>query len=146
MNNPSDNELREARGTFNHGGAPINEDQALAVKTKRKMADNPEFMRLIGSAPWLKAREKQHFRTKVFQSGNSIAVRIPVGTKLEAGMEMELTVEDGVFLSLAPVEQPKRKFNIAKVAGSAKGLNYIDPGDRSFEPRKSEADPQTRAK
>jgi antitoxin VapB len=144
MSDPTKSELREARVTFDHGGAPINKNHAAAVKTKRKMADNPEFMRLIGSAPWLKAREKQHFRTKVFQSGNSIAIRIPVGTKLEAGMEMELTVEDGVFLSLNPVEQPKRKFNIAKVAGSAKGLNYVDPGDRSFEPRKSESDPQTR--
>lgn len=113
---------------------------------KGKMGDNPQFMRILGSAPWLKARDKQHFRTKVFQSGNSIAVRIPAGTKLEAGMEMDLTVEDGEFLSLEPVERPKRKFNIAKVAGSARGLNYVDPGDRSFEPRISERDPQARGK
>jgi antitoxin VapB len=146
MSDQSDNKLSEAHATFNHNGAPSNNKPGEFVKTKRKMADNPEFMRLIGSAPWLKTREKQHFRTKVFQSGNSIAVRIPVGTKLEAGMEMELTVEDGVFLSLAPVERPKRKFNIAKVAGSAKGLNYVDPGDRSFEPRPSEAGARTRAK
>jgi antitoxin VapB len=147
MNDPSDNNrMRETRATFNIAGAPGSREPPEPAKMKRKMADNPEFMRLVGSAPWLKAREKQHFRTKVFQSGNSLAVRIPVGTKLEAGMEMELTVEDGVFLSLEPVEQPKRKFNIAKVAGSAKGLNYIDPGDRSFEPRKSDSAPQTRAK
>jgi antitoxin VapB len=146
MSEPSNNKLREERATFNLAGAPGSSGGAELAKAKRKMADNPEFMRLIGSAPWLKAREKQHFRTKVFQSGNSIAVRIPVGTKLKAGMEMELTVEDGVFLSLEPVEQPKRKFNIAKVAGSAKGLNYVDPGDRSFEPRKSDSARQTRAK
>jgi antitoxin VapB len=146
MSEPPNNELREERATFNLAGAPGSSGGAEPAKAKRKMADNPEFMRLIGSAPWLTAREKQHFRTKVFQSGNSIAVRIPVGTKLEAGMEMELTVEDGVFLSLEPVEQPKRKFNIAKVAGSAKGLNYIDPGDRSFEPRQSDSAPHTRAK
>jgi antitoxin VapB len=144
LSDQSENKLRESRATFNHNGAPNNNKQAATVKTKRKMADNPEFMRLVGSAPWLKAREKQHFRTKVFQSGNSIAIRVPVGTKLQAGMEMELIVEDGVFLSLQPVEQPKRKFNIGKVAGSAKGLNYVDPGNRSFEPRKSETDPQKR--
>lgn len=146
MSEPIDNKLQEARATFNHEGVPSGNDQTAAVQTKRKMADNREFMRLIGSAPWLKTREKQHFKTKVFQSGNSLAVRIPVGTKLEAGMEMELTVEDGVFLSLEPVEQPKRKFNIAKVAGSAKGLNYVNPGHRSFEPRRSEADPKTQNK
>ena len=108
---------------------------------KRKLGDNPQFMRVLGSMPWLKARERQQFRTKVFQSGNSIAVRIPAGTKLEAGMEMDLTVEDGEFLSLEPVERPKRKFNIAKVAGCAKDLNYVEPENRLFEARPSEADP-----
>lgn len=107
---------------------------------KRKLGDNPEFMRLFGSAPWLKVREREHFRTKVFQSGNSIAVRIPAGTKLEAGMEMDLTVEDGEFLSLEPVDRPKRKFNIAKVAGCAKGLNYVESETRLFEARPSASD------
>lgn len=102
---------------------------------KRKLGDNPEFMRVLGSMPWLKVREKQHFRTRVFQSGNSIAVRIPAGTKLEAGMEMDLTVEDGEFLSLEPVERPKRKFNIAKVAGSATSLKLIADDARVFEER-----------
>lgn len=104
---------------------------------KRKLGDNPKFMRVLGSMPWLKAQEKQHVRTKVFQSGNSIAVRIPAGTRLEVGMEMDLTIEDGQFLSYDPVEAPKRKFNIAKVAGSAKGLKYVARDDRSFEPRPS---------
>ena len=105
------------------------------VTRKRKLGDNPEFMRLFGSAPWLKVREREHFRTKVFQSGNSIAVRIPAGTKLEAGMEMDLTIEDGEFLSLEPVDRPKRKFNIAKVAGSAKSLRLIEDDARLFEER-----------
>lgn len=104
---------------------------------KRKLGDNEQFMRIFGSAPWAKPREKQQFRTRVFKSGNSIAVRIPAGTKLEAGMEMDLTVEDGEFLSLEPVERPKRKFNIAKVAGSAKGLKYVEPESRLFEARPS---------
>ncbi|HWT30154.1 MAG TPA: hypothetical protein VN240_03920 [Propylenella sp.] len=80
-------------------------------------------------------REKKHYRAKIFQSGNSLAVRIPAGSKLEAGMEMDLTIEDGEFLSLEPVERPKRKFNIAKVAGSATNLRRIDPEDRVFEER-----------
>jgi antitoxin VapB len=91
--------------------------------------------RVFGSAPWLKVIEKQRHRTKVFKSGNSLAVRIPSGTKLAAGMEMELVVEDGQFLSYEPVEQPRRMFNIAKVAGSATSLKRIAPEDRLFEDR-----------
>lgn len=91
--------------------------------------------RVFGSAPWLKVVEKQRHRTKVFKSGNSLAVRIPSGTQLSAGMEMDLVVEHGQFLSYEPVEQPKRMFNIAKVAGSAISLKPIRPEDRVFEER-----------
>lgn len=91
--------------------------------------------RVFGSAPWLKVTEKQRVRTKVFKSGNSLAVRIPSGTQLSAGMEMDLVVEHGQFLSYEPVEQPKRMFNIAKVAGSATSLKPIRAEDRVFEDR-----------
>jgi antitoxin VapB len=111
-------------------------DKDPAIK---KLGDNVQFMRVLGSMPWLKPVEKDRHRTKIFKSGNSLAVRIPAGTSLKAGMEMELTVEDGVFLSYDPVEAPKRKFNIAKVAGSAKGLKYVEPKTRLFEPRPSVA-------
>jgi antitoxin VapB len=94
-----------------------------------------ELMRLYGSMPWPKPIEKQRHRGRVFKSGNSLAFRIPAGTKLAAGMEMELTIEDGQFLSLEPVEQPRRKFNIAKVAGSARNLQPIPDEDRLFDER-----------
>lgn len=89
--------------------------------------------RVFGSAPWLKTIDKKRHLTKIFKSGNSLAVRIPAGTKLVAGMEMELLIEDGQFLSYEPVEQPRRMFNIAKVAGSATSLQSIKPEDRVFE-------------
>lgn len=94
-----------------------------------------EFSRILGSAPWMKTIDKQHFRSKVFKSGNSLALRVPAGTKLVAGMEMELVVEDGQFLSYEPVEQPKRKFNITKVAGSATDLTRLKPEERLFDHR-----------
>lgn len=94
-----------------------------------------QLMRLAGSIPWWKPREKKTTRAKLFQSGNSLAVRIPAGTKLKAGMEMDMTIEDGEFVSLEPVERPKRKFNIAKVAGSATSLKLIDDDARLFEER-----------
>lgn len=91
--------------------------------------------RIFGSSPWVKASEKQRHKTKIFKSGNSLAVRIPAGTDLVAGMEMELVVEHGQFLSYEPVVQPKRKFNIAKVAGSATSLKLIDDDARLFDER-----------
>lgn len=91
--------------------------------------------RIFGSAPWMKTSEKQRHKTKIFRSGNSLAVRIPAGTDLVAGMEMELVVEHGQFLSYEPVDQPKRKFNIAKVAGSATSLRLIGDDERLFEER-----------
>lgn len=91
--------------------------------------------RLWGSMPWLKPSEEKRYRAKVFKSGNSLAVRLPVGTELIAGMEMDLTIENGKYLSLEPVGAPKRKFNIAKVAGSAPGLRLLTEAERVFEER-----------
>lgn len=91
--------------------------------------------RAFGSAPWLKPSDKTRHKVKVFKSGNSLAVRIPAGTRLAAGAEMELTIEDGQFLSYEPADRPKRKFNVAKVAGSATDLHLIAPEDRVFEDR-----------
>ncbi len=119
MEDTSSNRVGEARTTFNLDGA------------------GGDLRGALGMASNLHSASVKHYRAKVFKSGNSLAVRIPVGTTLEAGMEMDLTVKDGAYLSLAPVDRPKRKFNIAKVAGSAKSLNYIDRGDRSFEERPS---------
>ena len=110
MKDASDNRLREANAKFDRDGAP-------------------------GMASRLGKAETKHYRTKVFQSGNSIAVRIPAGTKLKAGMEMDLTVEDGENLMLAPFDRPKRKFNIDKVWGSATNLKPIDENDRWFKER-----------
>lgn len=99
---------------------------------KQTLGDDLGFMRVLGSMPWLKTSDKKRYRAKVFKSGNSLAVRIPAGTKLAAGMEMDLTVEDGELLSLKPAARPKRKFNIAKVAGSARDLQFIEAEDRLF--------------
>lgn len=102
-------------------------------------ADTGGLERLHGSLPWMKAAATAHHRTKLFKSGNSLAVRIPAGTKLSAGMEMEMLIEDGQFVSVRPVDAPKRKFNVAKVAGSAHDLRYIPAEDRMFAPRPSTA-------
>jgi antitoxin VapB len=91
--------------------------------------------RVAGSGPWLKPNEKQHFRVKIFKSGNSLAVRLPAGLGLQAGTEMDLEVENGQVFTLEPVDRPKRKFNAAKVCGSATNLRPISDEDRLFEER-----------
>ncbi len=80
---------------------------------------------------------RKNYRTKVFKSGNSLAVRIPAGSDLKPGMEMELTVEDGVMLALKPIDAPKRKIDISGFAGKAPWLKPIPPELREFEERPS---------
>lgn len=48
---------------------------------------------------------------------------------------MDLTIEDDQILALAPIDAPKRKFNIDKVWGSAINLKPIEGNDRWFEER-----------
>lgn len=93
------------------------------------------MQRLIGSAPWLRAKDVKHYTAKVFKSGNSLALRLPAGLGLSAGMEMDLRVEDGEAFSFEPVDRPKRKFAVDEIWGSAEGLDLIAPEDRLFEPR-----------
>ena len=92
--------------------------------------------RLFGAMPWLKPKDVKTFKAKVFKSGNSLALRLPAGLGLTAGMEMDLRVEDGAHFSFEPVERRKRKFNVRKVWGSATGLELIKPEDRLFSERR----------
>jgi antitoxin VapB len=72
----------------------------------------------------------QEYRGKVFKSGNSVALRLPKALGFVEGTEMRLVQETPTSLRLEPVEAPRRKFNIDKVAGSATDLT-MDP-DRTF--------------
>ena len=76
----------------------------------------------------------KEYRAKVFKSGNSLALRIPKELGLTAGATMVLR-EERVGFVVEPEETPRRKFNIAKVAGSAVNLNYIRDEDRVFADR-----------
>lgn len=74
--------------------------------------------------------------TKVFKSGNSMAVRLPASFGAIPGTTVEVREEQGRWIVEA-VDRPKRKFNIDKVWGSAigSGLKPIDENDRWFEER-----------
>jgi antitoxin VapB len=76
---------------------------------------------------------------KVFRSGNSVALRLPKALGLKEGDVMRLRLEANGF-ALERLDQPKRKFDVAKVWGIGKGLGLrlIRPEDRIFDERPSE--------
>ena len=101
------------------------------------------------TAPVRVSPETSKLRAKTFKSGNSLALRLPAALGLEAGREMELTVQPGGGYLLNPVPAKKKKFNIDKVWGCAKGsgLQFIKPEDRIFKERPLLwDDPEWRAK
>ena len=75
------------------------------------------------------------YRAKVFQSGNSLALRLPKALGLEAGMEMELAVDAEGGYSLNHIEPPKQKLDISGFWGKAPGL--VPPPRLDFEDRPS---------
>jgi antitoxin VapB len=74
--------------------------------------------------------------TRTFKSGNSVALRLPKSLGIAEGVEMSIREEQGRFI-VERVDQPKRKFNIAKVCGSASNLKPICDEDRLFDERPS---------
>jgi antitoxin VapB len=79
------------------------------------------------------------YPAKSFKSGNSVAIRMPAALGVEPDREWIAMREDDRIV-LEPKDKRKRKFDVAKVAGSARGLNYVDPGTREFSARPSERD------
>jgi antitoxin VapB len=104
-----------------------------------KLHDERQTFAFDGSAParLIEPVSRKNYRTKVFKSGNSLAVRIPAGTDLKPGMEMDLTVEDGVMLALKPIDAPKRKIDVSGFWGKAPWLKPLPPELREFEERPS---------
>ena len=104
-----------------------------------KLHEERQTFRLDGSAPTRlpEPANRKNYRTKVFKSGNSLAVRIPAGTELKPGMEMDLTVEDGVMVALKPIDAPKRKIDVSGFWGKAPWLQPLPPELKEFEERPS---------
>ena len=62
--------------------------------------------------------------TKVFKSGNSLAVRLPKSLGIAAGTEMRVREEQGKYV-LEPVDTSERKIDVSKFAGKAPWLRPI---------------------
>ena len=108
MDDPATNRVAEARSSFNLDGVP-------------------------GIASGLRAAEVKHYRAKVFKSGNSLALRLPAGLGLEAGMEMDLMVQADGSYTLRRADAPKRKIDVSKFAGKAPWLKPLLSEDREFD-------------
>lgn len=72
--------------------------------------------------------------TKVFRSGNAMAVRLPASFKAVAGTPVEVREVQGKWV-VEPITDTPRKFDVDKLWGSATNLKPIDPDDRWFEER-----------
>lgn len=92
------------------------------------------------AAPWEPSGadtsgQARSYRAKVFKSGNSMALRLPAGLGLEAGMEMNLIAElDGGY-TLSRIEPPRRTIDISGFAGMLPGFTPAPRED--FEERPS---------
>jgi len=80
----------------------------------------------------------EEYRGKVVRSGNSVALRLPKALGVTEGTEMRIVCEEANAFRVEPVDAPKRKFNIDKVWGIARGsgLQLIRSEDRVFAPRR----------
>ncbi|HEV2567768.1 hypothetical protein [Sphingomonas sp.] len=79
----------------------------------------------------------EEYTAKTFQSGNSVALRLPKALGVKPGEVAKIIPGENGDFAVKRSEQPKRKFNIAKVWGCAagSGLRYIKPEDRVFRHR-----------
>jgi antitoxin VapB len=91
----------------------------------------------------------KEYTAKSFKSGNSVAIRVPAAIGVEPDQEWTVARVDNGDLVFKAKPKAKRKFNIDKVWGCARGsgLQFIKPEDRVFEERPLLwDDPEWRAK
>lgn len=69
--------------------------------------------------------------TKVFKSGNSVAVRLPKSLGVAPGTEMTVREEHGRYI----VEPVRKTIDVSGFAGKAPWLKPLTPEDREFEER-----------
>ncbi len=71
--------------------------------------------------------------TRVFKSGNSVAVRLPKSLGVKEGTEMRVIEERGRYV-LEPVQR-KQKIDLTGIFGSVPEFPDLLPEDRVFDER-----------
>src|SRR5262249_6535070 len=74
----------------------------------------------------------QEYRTKIFKSGNSVALRLPKALGLKEGTEMIVRETHGEF-TLHPVDEAPRKIDLTGIADSMPWLKPLTPEEREFD-------------
>ncbi len=72
--------------------------------------------------------------TKVFKSGNSVAVRLPASLGVKPGTEVSVREEHGRYV-VEPVQPRKKKIDLTGIYGSIPYLKPLTPEQRIMEPR-----------
>lgn len=70
--------------------------------------------------------------SKVFRSGNSVAVRLPKSLGVEEGIEMRVSEERGKYV-LEPVEKQPEKIDLTGIYGSISGMKPIVAADDDYQ-------------
>lgn len=78
------------------------------------------------------------YRTRVFKSGNSVALRLPKKLGLTEGTEMTLREEHGQYIA-TPTDMAKRRIR-GDWIGSMPWLEPLKPEDRASEERQLDWD------
>jgi antitoxin VapB len=76
------------------------------------------------------------YRAKVFKSGNSLALRLPKELGLKEGSTMVLREEHHGY-RFEPEDAPKKKLDVDKFWGKAKGMIHVPEQRRDFDERPS---------
>ena len=76
-------------------------------------------------------------RSKTFKSGNSVALRLPKALGIKEGVEMRVREEQGKYV-VEPVDSARRKLDVDRFRGKAKGMIHVPGRGEDFEPRPSE--------
>ncbi len=75
------------------------------------------------------------YRTKVFKSGNSVALRLPKGLGVEEGTEVNVVRESPTSFRFEPVDAPRKTIDVSGFWGKAPGIKLAPRED--FEERPS---------
>ncbi len=78
----------------------------------------------------------KEYRAKVFKSGNSLALRLPKELGMKEGATMVLREERAGFL-VEPEDAPRKKLDVDRFWGKAKGMIHVPEPREEFEPRPS---------
>lgn len=81
------------------------------------------------------------YRAKVFKSGNSLALRLPKELGMKEGATMVLREERAGF-TVEPEDAPRKKLDVDRFWGKAKGMIHVPEPREDFEPRPSSLRPK----